>query len=108
MEMIGMMSEAHRPYFQTWENSNLDQPAVVTEPFRNIDTPKILPHTLRMNITISIEDEVADQARKRLAKMGETLEQALEEYIRTIADSPVRSELLPRRRTLREQIYRIG
>jgi len=61
---------------------------------------------LPMNITVSIEDEVAGHARVRLADSGETLEQAIEEYIRMLAESPKRSELLPKRRTLREQIYR--
>jgi hypothetical protein len=59
-----------------------------------------------MNITLSIEDQVAERARKSAAEMGETLEQALEDYIRELADSPKRSQLLPKRRTLREQIYR--
>jgi hypothetical protein len=38
--------------------------------------------------------------------MGETLEQAIEDYIRELAVKPERSELYPKRRTLREQIYR--
>jgi hypothetical protein len=61
-----------------------------------------------MNITIPIEDEVAERARERLADMGETLEQAIKDYIRTLADSPKRSEILPKHRTLREQIYKVG
>jgi antitoxin component of RelBE/YafQ-DinJ toxin-antitoxin module len=61
-----------------------------------------------MNVTVSIDDKVAERARERLAEMGETIEQALEDYIRTLANSPKRSELLPKHRTLREQTYRIG
>jgi len=61
-----------------------------------------------MNITISIEDKIAESARERLAHMGETVEQAVEDYIRTLAESPKRSEILPKHRTLREQTYRIG
>ena len=61
-----------------------------------------------MNITVSIEDQVAERARERAGEMGETLEQSLESYIRELADKPVRSELLPERRTLREEIYRMG
>jgi len=59
-----------------------------------------------MNITFSIEDQVVERARQSAAAMGETLEQALEDYIRELADKPERSELYPKRRTLREQIYR--
>lgn len=59
-----------------------------------------------MNVTLSIEDKVVECAREKAGEMGETLEQALEDYIRELADKPERSESLPRRRTLREQIYR--
>jgi hypothetical protein len=107
MEMIGTMSEAHRPDFQTWEKSNLDRPAVVTAPIRNIDTAQALPHTLPMSITLSIEDHVAERARERATDIGMTLEQAVEDYIKTLADSPVRSEPLHKHRTLREEIYRL-
>ncbi|MGO8934589.1 MAG: type II toxin-antitoxin system CcdA family antitoxin [Terracidiphilus sp.] len=59
-----------------------------------------------MNITVSIEDQVAERARQSAAEMSETLEQALEDYIRELADKPARSELYPKHRTVREQIYR--
>jgi hypothetical protein len=59
-----------------------------------------------MDITISIQDQVAERARETAGETGETLEQALEDYIRELADKPERSELYPKRRTLREQIYR--
>jgi hypothetical protein len=59
-----------------------------------------------MNVTLSVEDQVAERARRSAAEMGETLEQALEDYLRELADRPKRSELLPKQRTLREQIYR--
>ena len=59
-----------------------------------------------MNITFSVEDEVAERARKSAVEMGETLEQALENCVRELADRPKRSELLPERQTLRERIYR--
>jgi post-segregation antitoxin (ccd killing protein) len=58
-----------------------------------------------MNITVSIDDQVVERARKKAAEMGETLEQAVEDYIRKLANSPERSKLLPKRRTLREEIY---
>jgi hypothetical protein len=61
-----------------------------------------------MNITLSIEDEVAERARRSAAAMGETLEQAVEDYIRELAEKPKRAGLLPKRRTLREKIYRLG
>jgi post-segregation antitoxin (ccd killing protein) len=59
-----------------------------------------------MNITFSVEDEVAERARKSAVEMGETLEQALENCVWELADRPKRSELLPERQTLRERIYR--
>jgi hypothetical protein len=59
-----------------------------------------------MDITVSIEDQVVERAHESAAEMGETLEQAVEDYVRELADKPERSELLPNRRTLREQIYR--
>ncbi len=40
--------------------------------------------------------------------MGETLERAVEDYIRELADKPMRVGVVPKRRTLREQIYRLG
>ena len=67
-----------------------------------------LPHTLPMNITLSVEDQVAERARQNAAEMGETLEQALEDYVRILAAKPMRVGVAPERRTLREEIYRIG
>ncbi|HVN94268.1 MAG TPA: hypothetical protein VMT38_11255 [Terracidiphilus sp.] len=59
-----------------------------------------------MNITISIEDEVVERARKMAAEMGETLEQSLEDYVRELANKPERVGVPYGRRTVREQIYR--
>jgi len=61
-----------------------------------------------MNITLSVEDQVAGRARQRASDIRMALEQAVEDYVRESADKPERSELLPRRRTVREQIYRLG
>ncbi len=61
-----------------------------------------------MNISLSVEDQVADRARQSAAEMGETLEQALEDFVRELAEKPERVGLAPGRRTLREKIYRIG
>jgi post-segregation antitoxin (ccd killing protein) len=61
-----------------------------------------------MNIIVSVEDQVAERARQSAVEMGETLEQALEDYIRILAEKPVRVGAAPKRRTLREEIYRIG
>jgi hypothetical protein len=93
--------------FQTWETSKLDQPATGTAPFRDIDTAQTLRHTLPMNITFSVEDQVAERARQSAAEMGETLEQTLEDYVRTLAEKPKRVGVPPGRRTLREEIYRL-
>ena len=91
-----------------WDASNLDRPAARTAPIRNIDMAEALPHTLPMNITVSVEDEVAERARRSTAEMGETLEQALEDYIRILAEKPKRVGVTPERRTLREELYRLG
>lgn len=61
-----------------------------------------------MNITLSVEDQVAESARQSAAQMGETLEQALEDYVRELAEKPARVGVVPKRRTLREEIYRLG
>jgi len=61
-----------------------------------------------MNITLSIEDQVVERAREKAGEMGESLEQAIEDYIRELADKPARVGLAPGRRTLRERTYRIG
>ena len=78
------------------------------EPILDIDTAEALPHTLPMNIILSVEDQVAERARRSAAAMGETLEQAVEDYIRELAEKPVRVGVVPNRRTLREKIYRLG
>ena len=67
-----------------------------------------LEHTQRMNLTISIEDPVAERARRSAAEIGETLEQAIEDCIRELADKPERVGLPPGRKTLRERIYRFS
>jgi len=61
-----------------------------------------------MNITLSVDDQIAERARASAVEMGETLEQAVEDYIRELADKPARVGVAPGRRTLREEIYRIG
>ncbi len=61
-----------------------------------------------MDITLSVEDQVTERARQSAAEMGETLEQALEDYVRVLADKPKRAAGTPKRRTLREEIYRLG
>ena len=59
-----------------------------------------------MNLTLPIEDEVIERARRKAGEMGETLEQAVEDFIRELADKPERVGLPPGRRTLREKLYR--
>lgn len=73
-----------------------------------IDTTKTLAHTLPMNITLSVEDQIAERARLSAAGMGETLEQALEDFVRALAEKPARVGVVPKRRTLREEVYRLG
>jgi vacuolar iron transporter family protein len=77
-------------------------------PIRDIDTARAHPHTLPMNITLSVEDQVAERARQSAAEMGETLEHALEDYVRLLAEKPERVGVASGRRTLREEIYRLG
>lgn len=61
-----------------------------------------------MDITVSIKDQVVERARRSVAAMGETLEQAVEDYIMELAAKPEGVGPAPGRRTLRERIYRIG
>ena len=61
-----------------------------------------------MKITLSGEDQIAERARQSAAEKGETLEQALEDYVRELAEKPARAGVVPKRRTLREEIYRLG
>jgi post-segregation antitoxin (ccd killing protein) len=61
-----------------------------------------------MNITLSVEDQVVERARLNAVDMGDTLEQALEDFIKELAEKPERVGTAPGRRTLREKIYRIG
>jgi hypothetical protein len=70
-----------------------------------IDTQRPLAHTLPMNITISIEDQVVAQAREKAAEMGRTLEQEIEDLIQRLANKPERVGLPPGRKTLREDLY---
>jgi hypothetical protein len=71
-------------------------------------------HTPRMEIQVKAEDDVVDRARKAVAGVGLTLEQALFAYVFRVAEGtePIMNEFLPdgtlRRRTLREQTYRLG
>ena len=67
-----------------------------------------------MEIQVKAEDDVVDRARKAVAGVGLTLEQALFAYVFRVAEGtePIMNEFLPdgtlRRRTLREQTYRLG
>jgi hypothetical protein len=61
-----------------------------------------------MNIALSVEEQVAQRARRRAAEMGETLEQSIEDYIKELAEKPERVGLPPGRKTIRDQIYRLG
>jgi hypothetical protein len=61
-----------------------------------------------MNVSLSVDDQVVESARRNAAEMGETLEQALGDYVRVLAEKPKRVGLIPKRRTLREEIYRLN
>ena len=63
---------------------------------------------------MTLDDEVALRAQEKAQSVGLTLEQAVATYVRRIADDtePLENEIFPdvtsQRRTLRQQIYRIG
>jgi antitoxin component of RelBE/YafQ-DinJ toxin-antitoxin module len=67
-----------------------------------------------MELRMTLEDEVALRARKKAQSVGLTLEQAIATYVWRIADDtePLENEICPdgtlRRRTLRQQTYRVG
>jgi hypothetical protein len=63
---------------------------------------------------MTLDDEVALCAQKKAQSAGLTLEQAIATYVLRIAEGtePVENEIskdgTPQRRTLRQQIYRVG
>jgi hypothetical protein len=67
-----------------------------------------------MEIRIILDDHVARNAGEKARAAGISLEQAVSTYIHRIAEGtePVENEFLPDgkpgRRTLRQQIYRLG
>jgi hypothetical protein len=67
-----------------------------------------------MDIQITVSEDVGRCAREKAQAVGISLEQAIMAYIQTIADGtqPLENDRLPDgtsvRRTLRQQIYRIG
>ena len=71
-------------------------------------------HTPRMEIRVTAEDDVVDRALEAVAGVGLTLEEALFAYMFRVAEGtePIMNEFLPdgtlRRRTIREQTYRLG
>jgi hypothetical protein len=67
-----------------------------------------------MELRITLDDEAVLRARKKAQSVGLTLEQAIATYVWRIAEDtePLENEIsadgTPQRRTLRQQIYRIG
>lgn len=44
-----------------------------------------------MNITLSVDEEVADQARRAASAMGKSLNQAVRDYLETLAGAEQRA-----------------
>jgi antitoxin component of RelBE/YafQ-DinJ toxin-antitoxin module len=67
-----------------------------------------------MKLQMILDDEVALSAQKKARSVGLTLEQAIATYVWRIAEGtePLENEIspdgTPRRRTLRQQTYRVG
>jgi hypothetical protein len=67
-----------------------------------------------MEILFMIEDEIVLSAREKAQAAGQTVEQAISTYLQRIAEGPepLENELspdgVPMRRTLRQQLYRMG
>jgi antitoxin component of RelBE/YafQ-DinJ toxin-antitoxin module len=74
----------------------------------------MVSHTQTMEIRITIEDEIVSSATEKAQSVGLTIEQAIETFLRRVAEGsePLENELspdgVPMRRTLRQQIYRLG
>jgi antitoxin component of RelBE/YafQ-DinJ toxin-antitoxin module len=67
-----------------------------------------------MEIWVNVEDEIVISATEKAESVGLTIEQLIAAYLRRIADGsePIDDEISmdggPVRRTLRQQIYRMG
>jgi hypothetical protein len=67
-----------------------------------------------MELRMTLDDYVAQCARKKAQSVGLTLEQAIATYVWRIAEDtePLENEIspdgTPQRRTLRQQTYRVG
>jgi hypothetical protein len=51
----------------------------------DIDTDYVRTYTVLMNITLSIDEQVAERAREKLRAMGKSLNQEIREHLQSIA-----------------------
>jgi Family of unknown function (DUF6364) len=58
-----------------------------------IDTGYTGTHTAQMNVTLSIDEQTVERARKKAEALGKSLNQIIRDYLQTLAggDDPERS-----------------
>lgn len=50
-----------------------------------LDTRSLRTYTVRMNVTLSIDEQVVARARKKAAVLGKSLNQLIREYLQRLA-----------------------
>ena len=53
---------------------------------KTVDTVYVRTYTVHMNITLSIDEQVAERARERLRVMGKSLNQEIRDHLKHIAE----------------------
>jgi len=56
-----------------------------TDPQRNLDTQSVRTYNVCMNVTLSIDAQVVERARKKAASLGKSLNQVIREYLQRLA-----------------------
>jgi hypothetical protein len=71
-------------------NRDAGAPALAEE---SVDTCYVRTYTVYMNLTLSVDEQLLAQARKRATALGKSLNQLVRDYLQTLAgtDDPERS-----------------
>ena len=54
-------------------------------PCNRLDTGYLCTYTVLMNVTLSIDEQVVERARKKAASLGKSLNQLVREYLQGLA-----------------------
>ena len=52
---------------------------------RRVDTYYVRTYTVEMNITLSIDEQIAERAREKLRALGKSLNQEIREHLQHVA-----------------------